>query len=112
KLIPAIYTYDKNSSQTNSTNILEYEDAFEQALAFQEAGADELYVLDISVNNDRKRGLIKFLKHLSKNITVPIIVGGGIHNVRDAEEILATGVNKVTVNSAAVRNPDLIASVM
>jgi imidazole glycerol-phosphate synthase subunit HisF len=112
KIIPAIYTYDKNSSQTNSLNILEYEDAFDQAVAYQEAGADELYILDISVNHDRKRGLLKFLKHLSKNIKLPIIVGGGIHNVRDVQEILATGVAKVTVNSAAVRNPDLIASVM
>jgi len=112
QIIPAIYTYDSKSSQTSSINILEYDQAFNLALSYQNEGADCIYILDVSVNHERKRGLLKFLKHLSQHINLPIIVGGGVHNVKDVEDILAAGASKVTVNSAAVKNPELINAVI
>ncbi|MFN4122693.1 MAG: HisA/HisF-related TIM barrel protein [Flavobacteriales bacterium] len=111
-IIPAIYTYDHKSSVTNTTSVLEYEAAFEQALFYKEQGADGLYILDISVNHERKKNLIKFLKHLSSEVNIPLVIGGGIHSVKDVGELLNTGVEKVTVNSAAVKNPELIANII
>jgi cyclase len=111
-IIPAIYTYDHKSSVTNTTSVLEYEAAFEQAMFYKEQGADGLYILDISVNHERKKNLVKFLKHLTTEVNIPIVVGGGIHSVKDVGELLGTGVEKVTVNSAAVKNPELIGNII
>jgi cyclase len=112
KIFPAIYTYDHKSSVTNTANVLEYEAAFEQAVFYAEQGADGIYILDISVNHERKKNLMKFLKNLTTQFKIPVVVGGGIHNVKDVRELLSTGVSKVTVNSAAVKNPELVKDII
>jgi cyclase len=80
----------------------------EQLLRFEADGADEIILMDVTTSTERRRNLPKFLKDVSKTLKIPIVFGGGIHSIEDVEEMLKLGIQKVYVNSAAVRNPELI----
>jgi len=83
-------------------------DPAEMAAAYSKAGADELVFLDITATIEGRKTMIDVVKRTVEHIIVPLTVGGGIRDVEDIETILDAGASRVSMNSAAVRNPLLI----
>lgn len=83
-------------------------DPAENGAAYSKAGADELVFLDITATVEKRKTLIDAVKRTVAGITIPLTVGGGIGSVADIEEMLNAGVSKVSMNTAAVRDPDLV----
>ena len=78
------------------------------AKKYAESGVDELLYIDVVASLYGRNGLIEILKEISKEVFIPITVGGGIRSINDAERLLAAGADKVAINSAALQNPNLI----
>ena len=76
--------------------------------SYSDAGADELVFLDIKATVDNRDSLVALVGDVAEEIAIPFTVGGGIRNVEDAERLLSSGADKVSVNSAAVENPILL----
>jgi cyclase len=109
RIIPSIYTSDGQFAQTeNREHVLDYNEAMERAISYEAQGADELIIMDVTTITERRRNLPKFLKDLTKTLKIPIVFGGGIHTEKDVEDMLKLGLQRIYVNSAAVRNPALI----
>lgn len=108
RIIPSIYTSDGQFAPTDSSHILSYTEALALAQRYESEGADELIIMDVTTIAERRRNLPRFLKDLSKTLSIPFVFGGGVHTVNDVEEMLKAGANRIYVNSAAVRNPELI----
>lgn len=89
-------------------NIKEVGDPAEFAKRYEEQGADELVFLDIAATPEGKPTLIEAVRRVAEQISVPLAVGGGIRSVEDARAILDAGATKVSVNTAAVKKPDLL----
>ena len=83
-------------------------DPAENAAVYSEAGADELVFLDITATLENRKTLLDAVKRTVERISVPLTVGGGIRNCQAIKELLDLGASKVSINTAAVRNPDLI----
>ena len=83
-------------------------DPVEQAQAYSLAGADELVFLDISATVEGRKTLAELVARIAETIQIPFTVGGGIQSVEDAKRLLDAGADKISVNSAAVRRPELI----
>lgn len=83
-------------------------DPVELAAAYAEQGADELVFLDISATNEKRKTLSDLVRRIASRINIPFTVGGGISSVADVAPLLESGADKVSINSAAVRNPMLI----
>jgi cyclase len=83
-------------------------DPVELAAAYNRQGADELVFLDITASHEKRGLLFDVAARVAEEVFIPFTVGGGISTVDDFRKILATGADKVSVNSAAVRNPDLV----
>ncbi|MEA4882068.1 MAG: imidazole glycerol phosphate synthase subunit HisF [Clostridia bacterium] len=81
----------------------------ELAARYSESGADELAFLDISASGERRKTAIDEVRKVALRATVPLTVGGGIASVEDAADVLGAGASKVSMNTAAVSDPDLIA---
>ncbi len=84
-------------------------DPVEQAAAYDRARADELVFLDITASHERREIVRHVVRRVADAVFIPFTVGGGLRTVDDIREILLAGADKVSLNSAAVRNPDLIA---
>lgn len=84
-------------------------DPVEQAARYDADGADELVFLDISASPDDRRTTLDMVARVAESIFIPFTVGGGIRSVADAGAALRAGADKVSVNTAAVRSPDLVA---
>jgi imidazole glycerol-phosphate synthase subunit HisF len=84
-------------------------DPVEQAARYDAEGADELVFLDISASPDQRRTTLEMVARVADSIFIPFTVGGGIRSVADAGAALRAGADKVTVNTAAVRDPSLVA---
>jgi cyclase len=108
KIVPSIYTADGQATTADTRHVKDYNQAMEQALIYEAQGADEIILMDVTSISERRRNLPRFLKDLNKKLTVPFVFGGGVHTVKDVEELLKYGAPRVYVNSAAVRNPELI----
>ncbi len=108
RIIPSIYTTDGQFGPTDSSHVLSYNDALEQAIRYEAEGADELIVMDVTTIAERRRNLPRFLKDISKTLQIPFVFGGSVHTIGDVEDLLKVGVKRIYVNSAAVRNPELI----
>jgi cyclase len=80
----------------------------EQAKVYDEAGADELIFLDITATHEARQTVMAMARAVADQVFIPFTVGGGIRTVDDMRAILRSGADKVSVNSAAVRNPELI----
>ena len=93
---------------TNFVNLRDAGDAVELAKIYSESGADELVFLDISATNEKRRALTELIKKVSAKINIPFTVGGGISAVEDVEILLSAGADKVSINTAAVKNPSLL----
>lgn len=89
-------------------NIKDAGDPVENAIFYQKEGADELAMLDIAATLENRSTRLEWVKKVSSNISIPLTVGGGISSVNDIEMVLEAGASKVSMNSAAVKNPDLI----
>lgn len=101
----------KNGRTVKGTNFVDLRDAgdaVELAKIYSERGADELVFLDISATDEKRRTLSELVKTVAAEINVPFTVGGGINSLRDIEILLASGADKVSINTAAVRNPQIL----
>ncbi len=83
-------------------------DAVELGKFYDEQGADELVFLDITASSDKRKILIDLVERTSEQIFIPFTVGGGIRTVEDIKEILRAGADKVSLNTSAVKNPNII----
>lgn len=101
----------KNGRTVKGINFLDLRDAgdpVELAKCYSENGADELVFLDISATEERRKTLAELVLNVAGTINIPFTVGGGISSVEDVGILLNNGADKVSVNSSAVRNPQLI----
>lgn len=101
----------KNGRTVKGINFLDLRDAgdpVELAKYYSENGADELVFLDISATEERRKTLAKLVLKVAESINIPFTVGGGISSVEDVEILLNNGADKVSINSSAVKNPQLI----
>lgn len=89
-------------------NLRDAGDPVEAARAYDLAGADELTFLDITASSDHRHTVVDMVEAVASQVFIPFTVGGGIRTVEDIKEILRAGADKVSVNSAAIDNPDLI----
>lgn len=89
-------------------NLRDARDPVEAAQAYCREGADELVFLDIFATVENRETRLEWVKKVAEKVTVPFAVGGGIRNIEDMKALFDLGVNKVSVNTAAVRNPELI----
>ena len=92
----------------NFENLKHAGDPLELAKKYSQEGADELIFLDISATNERRKTIANLVEKVAKNVFIPFTVGGGITSLEDIAQILQAGADKISINSAAVKNPDLI----
>jgi cyclase len=83
-------------------------DPVELASAYAEQGADELVFLDISATHEKRKTVVDLVRKVSKQINIPFTVGGGIRSIADVAPLLESGADKISINSSAVGNPELI----
>ena len=95
----------------NFVNLRDSGDPIELAKLYSEQGADELVFLDITATVEKRKTLVELVTKIAKEINIPFAVGGGISTVEDAAALLQSGADKVSVNSAAVKRPSLIADI-
>lgn len=93
---------------TNFVNLRDAGDPVELAKVYSETGADELVFLDISATEERRRTLSDLVLRVASQINIPFTVGGGISSVEDVDRLLQNGADKVSINSSAVKRPELI----
>lgn len=89
-------------------NLRDAGDPVECAIAYDKKGADELVLLDITATHEGRGTMLDIVSRVADSIFIPFTVGGGIRTTDDFKELLRAGADKISVNSAAVRNPDLI----
>ncbi|NLY11357.1 MAG: imidazole glycerol phosphate synthase subunit HisF [Firmicutes bacterium] len=109
RIIPCLDV--KNGRVVKGTQFTELRDAgdpVELAALYEQMGADEIVFLDISASVEGRKTLIDMVKRTAENISIPFIVGGGIKEPEDIEKLLEAGSTKVSINTAAVVNPELI----
>ena len=92
----------------NFVNLQDAGDPVEIAAAYDRAGADELVFLDITASSDERRTVVDMVRAVAEKVFIPFTVGGGIRTVDDFRAILREGADKVSVNTAAILNPELI----
>lgn len=95
----------------NFENIRDAGDPVEMAEIYCAQGADEIVFLDITATIEKRKTLVELVKTLAININIPFTVGGGIRTVEDVKQLLDHGADKISMNTAAFNNPDLISSV-
>jgi len=101
----------KNGRTVKGVNFVDLKDAgdpVELAKKYAETGADELVFLDISATEEGRATLIDLVRKVASAINIPFTVGGGISSVADVDILLRNGADKISINSSAVKNPDLI----
>ena len=109
RIIPCLDIKDGRTVKgINFLNIRDAGDPVELAALYAQQGADELVFLDISATNEQRKTFASLVKDIARHINIPFTVGGGISCVADVAPLLEAGADKVSINSAAVRNPDLI----
>lgn len=94
---------------TNFVNLRDAGDPVEAAVEYDRQGADELVLLDITASSDARGIMLDIVSRVANSIFIPFTVGGGIRTVEDFTALLRAGADKVSVNSAALKNPQLIA---
>ena len=93
---------------TSFVNLRDAGDPVEAAVAYDQQGADELVLLDITASSDARNIMLDIVSAVAQRIFIPFTVGGGIWTVEDFTQLLRAGADKVSVNSAAIRRPDII----
>ena len=104
--------YDIKDGQTvkgtNFVNLRQAGDPVELGHTYSEQGADELVFLDITASHEGRKTFTDLVKRVAANINIPFTVGGGINELNDVDRLLNAGADKVSINSSAIRNPDLV----
>jgi imidazole glycerol-phosphate synthase subunit HisF len=109
RIIPCLDVKDGRTVKgVNFENIRDAGDAVELATRYSEQGADELVFLDITATNEKRKTLVALITRIAKHINIPFTVGGGISSVQDVSVLLDAGADKISVNTAAVKNPQLL----
>lgn len=101
----------KNGRAVKGTNFINLRDAgdpVELAMRYSKEGADELVFLDISATSEKRKTLATLVREIAKHINIPFTVGGGINSLEDIRVILESGADKVSVNTAAVNDPNFV----
>jgi len=101
----------KNGKTVKGINFLDIKDVgdpVELGALYAKMGADELVFLDITATNEKRKTLSELVTRIAKHINIPFTVGGGISSVEDVSVLLSCGADKISVNTSAVRNPQLI----
>ena len=101
----------KNGRTVKGVNFVDLRDAgdpVELAAIYAQNGADELVFLDISATEEKRKTLAELVMRVAEKVNIPFTVGGGISSVEDVELLLNSGADKVSINSSAVKNPQLI----
>ncbi len=92
----------------NFLNLKKAGDPVELATRYSDEGADELVFLDITASHEKRATMLDVVKRTADSVFIPFTVGGGIRNLRDISNALSSGADKVSINTAAVRNPELV----
>ena len=109
RIIPCLDVADGRVVKgVNFQNLVDAGDPVELASYYAENGADEITFLDISASKDDKKTIIDVVKKTAEAVFVPLTVGGGIRSVEDVDLLLRAGADKVSINTSAISNPDLI----
>jgi len=109
RIIPCLDV--KNGRVVKGINFVDLKDAgdpVEQAKIYSESGADEICFLDITASNENRKTILDVIKKTSENCFVPLTVGGGVRSLEDINKLLVSGADKVSINTAAVNNENLI----
>jgi cyclase len=111
RIIPCLDVRDgKTTKGIKFKDNIEIGDPVEMARFYYEQGADEIVFYDITASSDRRNIMIEVVRQVAREIFIPFSVGGGIRTLDDIREVLLAGAEKVSVNSAAVKDPGIIAS--
>lgn len=109
RIIPCLDVKDGRTVKgVNFVDLRDAGDPVELAWQYSRQGADELVFLDIAATQENRKTTLDLVKAVAQQINIPFTIGGGINAVKDAELLLNAGADKVSINSAAVRNPELI----
>ena len=109
RIIPCLDIKDGRTVKgVNFVDLRDAGDPVELAAMYAEAGADELVFLDISATEEKRKTLAALVRRVAEKVNIPFTVGGGISSIEDVDVLLHNGADKVSINSSAVKNPDLI----
>lgn len=109
RIIPCLDIKDGQTVKgTNFVNLRQAGDPVELARAYSEQGADELVFLDITASFEGRKTFAELVKRIAANISIPFTVGGGIHELSDVDRLLSAGADKISINSSAIKQPQLI----
>ena len=109
RIIPCLDIKDGRTVKgINFENIRDAGDPVELAIEYAKQGADELVFLDITATNEKRKTLSELVTRIAKHINIPFTVGGGISSIEDVSALLNAGADKISVNTSAVKNPQLI----
>lgn len=109
RIIPCLDVHEGRVVKgVNFVNLRDAGDPVEIAAAYDKAGADELVFLDITASSDARSTVINMVRKVAEKVFIPFTVGGGIRTVEDFKMILREGADKISINSSAINNPDLI----
>ena len=109
RIIPCLDIKDGQTVKgTNFVNLRHAGDPIELGKSYSEQGADELVYLDITASHEGRKTFTELVGKIALEINIPFTVGGGINELKDVERLLNAGADKVSINSAAIRNPQLI----
>lgn len=109
RIIPCLDIKDGQTVKgTNFMNLRHAGDPVELARAYSEQGADELVFLDITASFEGRKTFTELVKRIAANISIPFTVGGGINELGDVDRLLNAGADKISINSSAIRRPELI----
>tara|TARA_B100000519_G_C14229388_1_gene431627 strand:- start:596 stop:1372 length:777 start_codon:yes stop_codon:yes gene_type:complete len=109
RIIPCLDVKDKKVVKgVNFINLQIEGDPVEMASKYSEQGADELVFLDITATLESRNNVVDLVEQVAKKVFIPFTVGGGVRKINDINQLLNAGADKVSINSAALKNPDLL----
>ncbi|MBN1184333.1 MAG: imidazole glycerol phosphate synthase subunit HisF [Bacteroidales bacterium] len=109
RIIPCLDVRDGHTVKgVNFVNIQNVGDPVELGALYAQQGADELVYLDITASHEKRKTFEDLVKRIAANLNIPFTVGGGISELKDADILLSAGADKISINSSAVKNPDLV----
>jgi cyclase len=109
RIIPCLDVKDGQTVKgINFLNIKNVGDPVELGAEYSRQGADELVYLDITASHEKRKLFAYLVKRIAQNINIPFTIGGGINEIADAERLLNAGADKISINSAAVKTPQII----
>lgn len=109
RIIPCLDIMDGRTVKgVNFVNLRDAGDPVELGARYSEEGADELVFLDITATHEKRKTMSELARRIARHLNIPFTIGGGISSLADVEALLDAGADKISINSAAVRNPQLI----